>query len=140
MFSESKKGKVLTETFPQANRIESNTRITGDIVSDADIRIDGKVEGNVKSSGRIVIGKDGFINGKIECANADIEGKFTGELLVAEQLSLKSSAVIQGEVTVSKLAVEPGAAFNASCTMKGAEIKPLNKPQEQEREKAGRTA
>ncbi|MGS2763524.1 bactofilin family protein [Sinomicrobium sp. M5D2P9] len=139
MFSESKKGKVITETFPQANRIEKNTRITGDIVSDADIRIDGKVEGNVKSSGRIVIGKDGFINGKIECVNADIEGKFTGELLVTEQLSLKSSAIIQGDVVASRLAVDPGAAFNASCTMKGAEIKPLNKPVA-EPEKAGKIA
>ncbi|UGU17837.1 polymer-forming cytoskeletal protein [Sinomicrobium kalidii] len=140
MFSESKKGKVISETFPQANRIEKNTRITGDIVSDADIRIDGQVEGNVKSSGRIVIGKDGFINGKIECTNADVEGKFTGELLVAEQLSLKSSAIIQGEVVASKLAVDPGAAFNANCTMKGAEIKPLNKTQYQEQKKADRTA
>ncbi len=32
---------------------------------------------------------------------------------------LKSSAVIEGTVSVTKLAVEPGATFNASCTMKG---------------------
>ncbi|MGS2740346.1 bactofilin family protein [Sinomicrobium sp. M5D2P17] len=139
MFSESKKGKVITETFPQANRIEKNTRISGDIVSDADIRIDGKVEGNVKSSGRIVIGKDGFINGKIECVNADIEGKFTGELLVAEQLSLKSSAIIEGDVVVSRLSVDPGAAFNANCTMKGTDVKSFNKPVA-EPEKAGKIA
>ncbi|SFW43579.1 Polymer-forming protein [Sinomicrobium oceani] len=138
MFSESRKGKVITETFPQANRIEKNTRITGDIVSEADIRIDGKVEGNVKSSGRIVIGKDGFIKGKIECVNADIEGKFTGDLTVAEQLSLKSSAVIEGDVVVSRLSVEPGAAFNASCNMKGGELKPLGKNAEPQ--KAGKTA
>ncbi|HAI40677.1 MAG TPA: cell shape determination protein CcmA, partial [Maribacter sp.] len=32
---------------------------------------------------------------------------------------LKSSAVIEGTVSVSKLAVEPGATFNASCNMGG---------------------
>ncbi|MCJ7467312.1 MAG: polymer-forming cytoskeletal protein, partial [Maribacter sp.] len=48
-----------------------------------------------------------------------IEGSFNGELMVSDLLSLKSSAVIEGTVSVSKLAVEPGATFNASCNMKG---------------------
>lgn len=53
--------------------------------------------------------------------NADIEGSFNGELIVTDLLALKSTAVIEGSVSVSKLSVEPGATFNASCTMgKGA--------------------
>ena len=139
MFSETKRGKVITETFPQANRIEKDTSITGDIVSGTDIRIDGRVEGNIKSSGRIVIGKDGIINGKIECVNADIEGRFTGELNVAEQLSLKTSAFIQGEVVAGKLSVEPGATFNASCTMKGGDVKLLEE-EKSGQGKSGKTA
>ncbi|MBT8182982.1 MAG: polymer-forming cytoskeletal protein, partial [Eudoraea sp.] len=76
-------------------------------------------DGNVKTSGKVVIGKDGYIHGKVECVNADIEGSFNGELQVSNLLALKASAVIEGTVTVAKLAVEPGATFNASCTMKG---------------------
>src|SRR5690606_10987787 len=103
------------------NRIEKNTKIKGNITSEADFRIDGKLEGNVKTSGKVVIGKDGYINGKVECVNADIEGKFNGELFVKDLLSLKSSALIEGTVSVSKLSVVPGATFDASCTMgKGA--------------------
>lgn len=109
----------MNEISGQPNRIEKNTRIKGDIVSEADFRIDGKLDGNVKTSGKVVIGKDGYIKGKVDCVNADIEGSFNGELLVSDLLSLKSSAVIEGTVSVSKLAVEPGAAFNASCSMKG---------------------
>nr|WP_317169031.1 polymer-forming cytoskeletal protein [Poritiphilus flavus] len=109
----------MNEIGGQPNRIEKNTKIKGDIISEADFRIDGKLDGNVKTSGKVVIGKDGYIHGKVECVNADIEGSFNGELLVSDLLSLKASAVIEGTVSVSKLAVEPGAAFNASCTMKG---------------------
>lgn len=109
----------MNEIGGQPNRIEKNTKIKGDIVSEADFRIDGKLDGNVKTSGKVVIGKDGYIHGKVECVNADIEGSFNGELLVSDLLSLKSSAVIEGTVAVTKLAVEPGATFNASCTMKG---------------------
>lgn len=109
----------MNELGGQPNRIEKNTKIKGDIISEADFRIDGKLDGNVKTSGKVVIGKDGYIHGKVECVNADIEGNFNGELLVSDLLSLKASAVIEGTVSVTKLAVEPGATFNASCTMKG---------------------
>ena len=108
----------MSELGGQPNRIEKNTKIKGDIVSEADFRIDGKLDGNVKTSGKVVIGKDGYIHGKVQCVNADIEGSFNGELQVSELLSLKASAVIEGTVSVNKLAVEPGATFNASCTMK----------------------
>ncbi|MGB5820139.1 MAG: polymer-forming cytoskeletal protein [Saonia sp.] len=119
MFSDNKKPRVMTELGGQPNRIEKNTKIKGEIISEADFRIDGKLDGNVKTSGKVVIGKGGYIHGKVECVNADIEGNFNGELLVSELLSLKASAVIEGTVSVNKLAVEPGATFNASCTMKG---------------------
>ncbi len=109
----------MSELGGQPNRIEKNTKIKGDIISEADFRIDGKLDGNVKTSGKVVIGKDGYIHGKVQCVNADIEGSFNGELNVSELLSLKASAVIEGNVSVNKLAVEPGATFNASCTMKG---------------------
>lgn len=117
MFSDNKKPRPMNEFGGQPNRIEKNTKIKGDITSEADFRIDGKLEGNVTTSGKVVIGKDGYINGKVECVNADIEGKFNGELHVKDLLSLKSSAYIEGTVSVAKLAVEPGATFNAACTM-----------------------
>lgn len=118
MFSDNKKPKPVAEVgIGQPNRIEKNTTIIGNITSQADFRIDGKLEGDVKTSGRIVIGREGRIQGKVSCVNADIEGHFNGELIVEDLLSLKASAVIEGTVTASKLAVEPGANFNATCNM-----------------------
>ena len=76
MFSD--KQKPMESFGGQPNRIEKNTIIKGDITSQADFRIDGKLEGNVKTSGKVVIGKDGLIKGKVECVNADIEGNFDG--------------------------------------------------------------
>lgn len=130
MFSDNKKGKYAMEAAAsQPNRIGATTKIKGDISSEADFRIDGHLEGNVKTSGKVVIGKDGSINGNVQCENADIEGKFSGELSVNNLLLLKASALIEGNVVVSKLAVEPGATFNASCDMKGGGVKPIQNGQ-----------
>lgn len=108
------------EPSASQNRINEGTELKGDITSSGFFRIDGKVVGNISKPSRIVIGKNGSVNGKLICEDADIEGKFEGNLDVSGTLTLKASAHIEGEVIVGKLAVEPGATFNASCTMKGA--------------------
>ena len=117
MFSEKK------EKQPQVlerNIIGKNTSIVGDVISEGDFRIEGKVEGTIKTNGRVIIGGSGSVSGKVECSNADIEGKFSGELIVHNVLSLKATAKISGDVIIGKLSVEPGAEFNATCAMKGA--------------------
>lgn len=134
MFSESKKKRAADETRGQSNRIGKSTHISGDVVSKADFRIDGKLEGSVETTGKIVIGANGVIIGKVICANADIEGKFQGELTVSNLLTLKSTAVIEGEVIVSKLSIDPGATFNATCAMKTG-IKELNASEGKKTEK-----
>ena len=127
MFSDQKRGKMaVTETYSQQNLIAQGTTLTGDIISEGDFRIEGKIQGNLKTTGKVVIGKTGIINGTLKGAFTDIEGKFSGKLIISDTLSLKSSAHVEGEVEVGKLAVEPGATFNATCTMKGS-IKELNK-------------
>lgn len=145
MFSGIKKEHMALETGTQQNSIAKGSTITGDIVSDGDFRIEGTIQGNVKTPGKVVIGKTGIIKGTLTSANADIEGKFSGKLMLSDTLSLKSTAHVEGEVEVAKLAVEPGATFNATCVMKGA-IKELGnggqrQPQQQQQErKEGQSA
>ncbi len=112
-----KKPKSYTELLGKTNRIVEGTVIKGDIVSLADFRLDGELIGNFQSKGKIVIGPAGSVTGDIICKNADIEGKFNGKIQVAEILNVKHKAIINGEVTVGKLSVEPGADFSASCKM-----------------------
>lgn len=141
MFSGTKKDKMTTNDTSQQNIIAQGTTLIGDITSKGAFRIDGIVQGTLKTTGKIVLGKTGVINGTLEGENADFEGKFSGKLKLSGTLSLKASAHIEGEVEVGKLSVEPGATFNAVCSMKGA-IKELNKGEQQQnqRSEAERTA
>ncbi len=130
MFSDNKKGRdqgPMTDFSRNQNKISEGTKMVGDIVAEGGFRIEGTIEGTFKTTGKVVVGKSGFIQGTLECSDADFEGKFSGNLVVSNTLSLKPTAHIEGEVTVGKLAVEPGANFNASCSMKGG-VKSLSKP------------
>lgn len=120
-----KNPKSYTDLLGKTNRIVEGTVIKGDIISQADFRLDGELIGNFHSKGKIVIGPAGKVIGDIVCKNADIEGKFDGRIEVLEILNVKAKAKINGEVIVGKLSVEPGAEFSASCVMK-ANVKNLN--------------
>ncbi len=108
------------EPSASQNRINEGTQIKGDIISNGYFRIDGTIEGSISKPSKVVLGKSGKIIGKLTCEDADIEGRFEGNLDVSGTLTLKSTAHIEGEVVVGKLSVEPGATFNASCSMKGS--------------------
>lgn len=126
MFEKSQKN-APNDPFGKTNRIVEGTTIKGDIISQADFRFDGVLEGNFTSQGKIVIGPSGSIVGDIKCKNADIEGTFKGKIEVEELLTVKTKAQITGEVVVGKLAVEPGAEFTATCSMKNT-VKKMSAP------------
>ena len=121
-----KENKMKESQVLERNVIGKKTSIVGDIHSEGDFRIDGTVEGSIRAEGRVIIGKEGKVKGLIECTNADIEGEVAGNISVSDMLTLKSTAVIHGDVIIGKLTVEPGASFNATCSMKGM-VKDLNK-------------
>ena len=99
------------------NMIAAGTMLTGDLVSSGDCRIDGTLKGNISSNSKIFIGKTGFIEGKIQCNSIDIEGEAKADITASELLSLKASAVLIGNIRVSKVSIEPGANFMGNCVM-----------------------
>ncbi len=141
MFTEKQKsGKE--DLSKEQNKIAQGTSYNGDITSEGSFRIEGKVEGSIKTSGKVVIGKTGEVEGEITCENADIEGAFKGDISVNATLALRSTANVNGKANIDKLSVEPGAVFNATCTMKGA-VKDLgsdSKRSKGEKTKEGQTA
>ena len=107
IFNKERDNKTMAaeNTSGSSNRIVAETTFKG--------------EGTFQTSGKLVVGRTGVINGTVICENADIEGKVTGTIKISSVLSLKSTAVVEGEVYVDKLSIEPGAVFNVTCTMKG---------------------
>mgnify|MGYP006434532925 CR=1 FL=1 len=141
MFSEKQKNNTEDRSKEQ-NKIAQGTSYNGDITSQGSFRIEGKVEGTIKTSGKIVIGKTGEVEGEVNCESADIEGAFKGDISVNSTLTLRSTAKVNGNANIDKLSVEPGAVFNATCTMKGAvkDLSSESKGRKQQRSKEGQTA
>jgi len=104
-------------TSNNINLIGFGTEIHGDISCNGDLRIDGTLVGNITAKGKIVVGETGKIKGEISCKNTDISGFIDGKIMVAELLSLKSTAKVVGDMATSRLAIEPGSKFTGYCDM-----------------------
>jgi cytoskeletal protein CcmA (bactofilin family) len=106
------------------NVIAAGTTFTGDIVSAGDCRVDGAFKGNITSNSKIFIGKDGMIEGEIKCNTIEIEGQANANIIATELLALKASAVLTGNIRISKIAIEPGANFAGNCVMQKNSLTP----------------
>ena len=100
--------------------IGNGTKITGDINSNGDIRVDGSLTGEMITKGKVIIGETGKIKGEINCKNSDVEGSIEGKIIVAQLLVLKTKARIKGDIITNKLAIEPGCQFTGNCDMAAA--------------------
>ena len=100
------------------NKILSGTEITGDIVSDSNMLIEGEIIGNVSCSGKVIIGTSGKIKGNLVCLNAEVDGAMEGELTIENLLVLRTTARIKGDIQTLKLNIEEGAFFEGACVMK----------------------
>jgi cytoskeletal protein CcmA (bactofilin family) len=59
------------------------------------------------------------IDGEIECDSADIEGTLNSTITVNGMLELRPTAILNGEIRVSKISVDPGAQLNGNIDMGG---------------------
>jgi cytoskeletal protein CcmA (bactofilin family) len=108
------------------NSIMEGTSIVGEVTSDSNIRIDGRIKGTVTAKGRVIVGQSGVIEGEVVCQSADVEGTVLGRVNCQDLLSLKATAKLQGDINTKKLAIEPGAVFTGNCSMAGGVVKEMD--------------
>ena len=108
---------ISTASTTSSNSLVHGTNVEGSLQADKDIRIDGTLRGSLQCKGKVIIGPTGYIVGDITCENAVIEGRFEGVLIVGDVLHVKETAKIEGDVSTSKLVVQPGSIFNVKCKM-----------------------
>lgn len=115
--TEKKMAKNNDYDAKSVNTIGVGTVVKGDITSDGDFRIVGKIVGTIQSKGKVVIGKTGIIEGDVFCKNADVSGRVAGSMKVDELLSLTASSRVEGQMAVGKISIEAGANFSGQCNM-----------------------
>jgi len=106
----------MDNTINEISRLCTSSVLSGAFFSKQDLRIDCAFEGTICTSGRVVVGESSYIKGDIICDTLDVWGEVHGNLYVKETLSLKASAIVDGDMTFNRFQVEIGADFAGACS------------------------
>ena len=89
--------------------ISADLTIKGNMSSNGDIQIDGKIDGDVESKS-LTIGEGAEVNGTLSCERVRVCGKVSGEIR-ANSVVLARSAKVDGDIAHKTLEIEAGASL-----------------------------
>ena len=100
--------------------------VSGDIATDAQLHLDGRIDGNVRCS-QLVQGEAGIIAGNIQAEEARIAGTIEGQVNV-RTLFVEASARIMGDIAYETISIDAGAQLEGRLARRavlGADEAPL---------------
>lgn len=107
MFSKISKANAASSRRTSPSIIGADCTITGDILSQGEVHVDGRVDGDVRCD-MLVVGPTGTITGEISADLVRVLGSVTGQIK-ARAVELAKSAHVVGDITHDTLSIEAGA-------------------------------
>ncbi len=85
--------------------VDRDITLVGEIVSEENIRLRGRVEGNVSTSGSVVVEPRASVRGDITAENLIVEGSVEGKVVVARKFELRPTGRMRGDIRASIVAI-----------------------------------
>ena len=113
MFSKDKPKPVKTAGSTAPSILSTDFTVTGDLVSEGELQIDGTVNGDVRCT-MLTIGVSGCLNGQVFADYALVRGRVEGRIR-AHNVTLARTARVVGDIIHESLMIEPGAFIEGRC-------------------------
>lgn len=92
--------------------------IKGDVTGEEDLIIQGRVEGKVDlAQHHVTVGATGRIKANIVGRSVTVEGEVDGDLHAEEQIAIRKSGKVKGNLSAPRVTIEDGATFKGSIDM-----------------------
>lgn len=111
----------LTTASTARATIGRSITIRGEVTGDEDLLIQGRVDGSVNlKQHTVTVGADGEVKANVIGRVVTVEGSVEGNLTADEQVILRSSAQVEGDIAAPRVVLEDGARFRGGVDMGGA--------------------
>jgi cytoskeletal protein CcmA (bactofilin family) len=99
--------------------------IVGDVTGGEDLTILGKVEGKVAlPKHSVTVGQSGRVSADIQAKVVSVAGEVRGNLIASEQIVIRKTATMLGNLTAPRVGLEDGCCFRGSVEMESPEKPP----------------
>jgi len=102
--------------------IGTSISIVGDVTGGEDLTILGKVEGKIAlPKHSVTVGQSGRISADIQAKVVSVAGEVRGNLVASEQIVIRKTATMLGNLTAPRVGLEDGCCFRGSVEMESPE-------------------
>lgn len=92
--------------------------ITGELTSDEDLTIDGRMRGPISvRQGTLTIGERAKLQGEIRGIRIVVRGAVDGAIVASERIELHATAVVSGSLSANQVVIADSATFNGRIDM-----------------------
>jgi cytoskeletal protein CcmA (bactofilin family) len=92
--------------------------IRGDVTGDEDLLVQGRVDGSIDlKQHAVTVGAEGEVKASVTGRIVIVEGRLEGNISSDEQVILRSSAWVTGDITSPRVVLEDGARFRGGVDM-----------------------
>jgi cytoskeletal protein CcmA (bactofilin family) len=102
----------------QSSLVGKTLLIKGDVYSEDEILIDGKIQGKITVKNRVVIGRDGDVEAEIDAREVVIQGKVTGNVRGSQRVEIVPSGSLHGNIQSPRVVIADSGFFEGSIEMK----------------------
>jgi len=86
--------------------------IKGEITSDEDLQIDGKVDGPIfLRENRLTVGRTAQLNSQVTAREVVVHGQISGNVNARERVEIKKDGQVIGDITTTRISLEEGGYF-----------------------------
>jgi len=105
--------KAVAPSVPGVSVISKALKVTGQLESTEDIRIEGEVDGDIRGV-FVTVGSGANVKGTVYGSSVELSGSITGKI-EAEKVVLTSTARMTGDVIHRDIKIESGAFIDGHC-------------------------
>ena len=98
-----------------------DSTVSGRLSYNLPIKIDSRFSGEVKASDLLVVGSNAQVDAHISARQLQLEGKLIGKVQVIGCFEIMPGGHFKGEVRAAELKVHPGAVFEGTAKILGAD-------------------
>jgi cytoskeletal protein CcmA (bactofilin family) len=125
---EREKVRTHVDDATEANAfLGRGSKVTGKLVFEGPVRIEGHVEGEIAAQDTLTIGEGAVINAQITGSAIVIHGRVTGDVTARKRLEIRAPGKLIGNISTPSLVIHEGVVFEGHCTMAGADGQRIEK-------------
>lgn len=113
----------------QSSLIGKTLLVKGEVFSEDEILIEGRIQGKIKVKNRVVVGRDGVVEAEIDAREIVIHGKVTGDVRGSQRVEIVPAGTLHGNIQAPRVVIADSGFFEGSIEMRPREEKAPAPPQ-----------